>query len=622
MNDTLGRRLYSTDKRDQVSTIATCLSTAKKLYDLQEKYKDAPVVVVSIGSESNVILASLTQMQMLLLQRKTLADMPAELPGVLDQTISLENTSSFHLERDKAERAAGRLERAAGRCELILAAAPDEGTRGHQDHVGQAARYSPDICSSYTIATLSMVAPSDLEFAFADVVINSQVYRRALAQAQAQTKVTADGGATSTSTAPTVEAPKREREAETTDELLELPPVHSSPFQKRKVTPSQQAQQRSRFGGLPPIHRHNVEGPDAAKKPQQSNLFAHIPRDPIAINGKSHATGQAQQAQQPMGFTDLQKNPRNGTYVQQRVGLRSIHQRSAEDLGSDVSYDPNTPPSEYLRDGFDPWKLTVPVLRRILVTERLLHRTASAEKSELVAMVQDLISKKNKPRLRLDSGFREGISQTSRDENGANTSGIPHDTSETRQDAPHLHMAPPVHNSSSIGPHQAKQASESNDTRLRTPTSPQQPGPPLNMHPHEGDEDRLLAEVVDGGGVTSTIAAAPPEPSNTEGLPQNWEWDHDGKRWFYRYRPTGYAQYNFPQVGDEYRLPTEDNQEEHLDAASPPNTSQGPSTPRTSSAENNASSPSITKGGFKLPLSGEWVYDGSGWGDDDSMSSG
>lgn len=60
----------------------------KRLRELQEKYQDAPVVLVSICSESNVILASLTQMQMILLQRKSLADMPDELPGVLDQAIT------------------------------------------------------------------------------------------------------------------------------------------------------------------------------------------------------------------------------------------------------------------------------------------------------------------------------------------------------------------------------------------------------------------------------------------------------------------------------------------------------------------------------------------------------
>ncbi len=36
------------------------------------------------------------------------------------------------------------------------------------------------------------------------------------------------------------------------------------------------------------------------------------------------------------------------------------------------------------------------------------------------------------------------------------------------------------------------------------------------------------------------------------GLPENWEWDYDGTRWFYRYKPTGLIQYSFPKPGDEF----------------------------------------------------------------------
>ncbi|KAG7288920.1 hypothetical protein NEMBOFW57_005280 [Staphylotrichum longicolle] len=35
-------------------------------------------------------------------------------------------------------------------------------------------------------------------------------------------------------------------------------------------------------------------------------------------------------------------------------------------------------------------------------------------------------------------------------------------------------------------------------------------------------------------------------------LPENWEWDYDGSRWFYRYKPTGLVQYTFPKPGDEF----------------------------------------------------------------------
>lgn len=36
------------------------------------------------------------------------------------------------------------------------------------------------------------------------------------------------------------------------------------------------------------------------------------------------------------------------------------------------------------------------------------------------------------------------------------------------------------------------------------------------------------------------------------GLPEGWEWDYDGQRWFYKYKPNGHIQYHFPKEGDEF----------------------------------------------------------------------
>ncbi|KAF6837187.1 hypothetical protein CPLU01_03299 [Colletotrichum plurivorum] len=36
------------------------------------------------------------------------------------------------------------------------------------------------------------------------------------------------------------------------------------------------------------------------------------------------------------------------------------------------------------------------------------------------------------------------------------------------------------------------------------------------------------------------------------GLPPGWEWDYDGARWFYRYKPNGHIQFHFPKEGDEF----------------------------------------------------------------------
>ncbi|KAL2157579.1 hypothetical protein VTH06DRAFT_5957 [Thermothelomyces fergusii] len=49
------------------------------------------------------------------------------------------------------------------------------------------------------------------------------------------------------------------------------------------------------------------------------------------------------------------------------------------------------------------------------------------------------------------------------------------------------------------------------------------------------------------------------------GLPENWEWDYDGKRWFYRYKPTGLIQYTFPKPGDEFPEFICDDTDEPLD---------------------------------------------------------
>ncbi|KAG5660516.1 hypothetical protein KAF25_003122 [Fusarium avenaceum] len=36
------------------------------------------------------------------------------------------------------------------------------------------------------------------------------------------------------------------------------------------------------------------------------------------------------------------------------------------------------------------------------------------------------------------------------------------------------------------------------------------------------------------------------------GLPEGWDADYDGRRWFYKYKPTGHIQYHFPKEGDEF----------------------------------------------------------------------
>ena len=44
-------------------------------------------------------------------------------------------------------------------------------------------------------------------------------------------------------------------------------------------------------------------------------------------------------------------------------------------------------------------------------------------------------------------------------------------------------------------------------------------------------------------------------------LPEGWESDYDGNRWFYRYKPNGLTQFQFPQPGDEFPAFVGDNVE-------------------------------------------------------------
>lgn len=78
------------DQSSQLTTAKTCLSTTKSLYDLQEKYQDAPLILVSMCSETNVISASLAHLRSLLLHRQHIGRSQPELLllDVLDQALT------------------------------------------------------------------------------------------------------------------------------------------------------------------------------------------------------------------------------------------------------------------------------------------------------------------------------------------------------------------------------------------------------------------------------------------------------------------------------------------------------------------------------------------------------
>ncbi|KAK4212322.1 hypothetical protein QBC37DRAFT_466036 [Rhypophila decipiens] len=356
--------------------MATCLSVAKKLNDLREKYKDAPVVVVSICSESNVILACLSQMQMLLLQKKTLADLPPELPAVLDQAVTgcTMVFSCLELEMQRMDSGTSESARLPWKArfrfiwnetklnELLGALRGQQALKAlgdikymldkQKDTVQTSARITQSLRSKnpsvrvassiyggraretlgHTYDVVSMVAPSELEFEFDDLVVNSQVYRRTLALAQAQTRATVDGGRASSSS--TFEGPMERGGPDVTKTRLlsglnrvGLPSDPISPVQSSEG--AQKAKHSSGFAGLPLIREvpGQHETSDAAQKTQRVQrrsrfLMPDVVEIPAGMQRLRSAIAQAEKAQAENSRTTrqaLHSDPPNN--LPSRTGL-------------------------------------------------------------------------------------------------------------------------------------------------------------------------------------------------------------------------------------------------------------------------------------------------------------
>ncbi|KAH6987169.1 hypothetical protein EDB80DRAFT_731455 [Ilyonectria destructans] len=224
------------------SATVTCLKTTKYLYDLQQKYKNAPIVVVSICSESTVISASLAKIQSLLLQRLDLSTTwksQSGLGSVLDTTLTgcmvLYSCLDTELQAITAGTTDANQIRWKARVrsvwneeklhELLIAIrgqqtaitlliqllqvdtleeikhmlSKNETTITASVHTTRSLRErNPGVrvpSSIYGVQewnqstsdgeTNSVVAPSELDFDFDDIVLNSRAYRRAFSQARA-----------------------------------------------------------------------------------------------------------------------------------------------------------------------------------------------------------------------------------------------------------------------------------------------------------------------------------------------------------------------------------------------------------------------------------------------------
>ncbi|KAK4123924.1 hypothetical protein N657DRAFT_681038 [Parathielavia appendiculata] len=277
-------------------TTAICLTTIKSLYNLREKFKDAPMVVTAICAESTVISTSLAQIQSLLLQMPNLARQWAlrtELPIVLDQAltgcmlifscieaeiqritggvqnvalkrwrsrlrmmwsesqlndllssirgqqtamtllIQLLQMNTLHEINDTLQRKGDAFRKSASMTQSLRARNPSVRVAGSiysQGARAGSASAAPD--------ALSIVAPSDLEFDFDELVINSRAYRK-LVHAQAnKTQTAIAGGSTSGNLTGMTAVTKAKAEAEAAAAAVESavapePKAEKSPTDRR-----------------------------------------------------------------------------------------------------------------------------------------------------------------------------------------------------------------------------------------------------------------------------------------------------------------------------------------------------------------------------------------------------
>ncbi|KAK5689848.1 hypothetical protein LTR97_012608 [Elasticomyces elasticus] len=169
------------------------------IYDLSCKYKDAPRTFVIISSEIAVISASLSQLQALILSQKNpekLLRSRPEIAATLDTSLTGCMVLFSCLDEEVREvsrhvRGLGNLSW-VGRVKTVWKQAKFQelldAIRGQQVAINtlmQLLQILEDRGSVYSSAD-SIMASSELEFDFDDIIVNSAAYRRALAAARHQ----------------------------------------------------------------------------------------------------------------------------------------------------------------------------------------------------------------------------------------------------------------------------------------------------------------------------------------------------------------------------------------------------------------------------------------------------
>ncbi|KAF5595990.1 GTPase-activating of the rho rac family (LRG1) [Fusarium pseudocircinatum] len=222
-----------------VGLTATCLSTCKKLHDLAGEYQDVPAVIAMICSESSIISIGLSELQMKILRRDDLAQAWASkteiwtafetaLTGCMvvfscleAETRSLRSKNpgvwakiKFIWNQDRLKELLGALRAQQSSITFLLNLLELETLSNIQKDIrknatklknaaseAQSLRSSnpsvnmdPESIFDKDAANLSLSqvvavsgnAPSELDFAFDNLVLNSQAYRRAFIKAQAE----------------------------------------------------------------------------------------------------------------------------------------------------------------------------------------------------------------------------------------------------------------------------------------------------------------------------------------------------------------------------------------------------------------------------------------------------
>ncbi|KAF4956008.1 hypothetical protein FGADI_4181 [Fusarium gaditjirri] len=224
-----------------VGLTTTCLSTCKKLYDLAREFEDVPAIVAMICSESTIISIGLSELQMKILQRDDLAQawasmteiwmafetaltgcmvvfscLEAETRSLRSENPGLWAKIKFLWNQDRLKELLGAL-RAQQSCitfllnllELDTLSKIQKDIWKNAQRIKAAASQAQSLrscnpsvkmdvesifdndavnLSFFHSEAVSGMAPSELDFEFDDVVINSQAYRRVFIKARSETQ--------------------------------------------------------------------------------------------------------------------------------------------------------------------------------------------------------------------------------------------------------------------------------------------------------------------------------------------------------------------------------------------------------------------------------------------------